>query len=86
MKTKRLLSGLLLLLIINSISFGVAVDRVSLGFIYGISDGKNLVDRTNGAINQVSPTCLNLDNNGNLVVTDELTKDFVDSMHNTVFK
>ena len=80
MKTKRFLSGLLLL-IINSISFGVAVDRVSLGFIYGISDGKNLVDRTNGAINQVSPTCLNLDNKGNLIVTDELTKDFVDSMH-----
>jgi len=54
--------------------------RVSLGFLYGWTD-VNLVDRTNGAINQVSPTCLDLNNKGELVVTSNLTHTFVDSMH-----
>lgn len=59
-----------------------AADRVSLGFIYESTDSIELVDRTNGAINQVSPTCLDLDTNGNLIVTDDLTHEFVAEMKN----
>lgn len=58
-----------------------AVERVSLGFLYGISEQIELVDRTNGSINQVAPTCLDLTSNGNLKVTNELTHEFVQEMH-----
>lgn len=79
MKIKNVIIISMLIVIIFS-SVALAADRVSLGFIYGASDSIELVYRTNGAINQVSPTCLNLDSEGNLVVTSELTHDFVNAM------
>ena len=69
-----------MLIFVSFSSVTLAADRVSLGFIYGVSDSIGLVERTNGAINQVSPTCFNLDAEGNLVVTSELTHDFVNAM------
>ena len=58
-----------------------AEDRVSLGYLYGSTDNIDLVDRTNGAINQIAPTCMDLDDRGNLDLTSNLTKKFVDEMH-----
>ena len=77
--SKILLSSMLISLIFTSSAF--AEDRVSLGFLYGWSGNLDLVDRTKGGINQVSPTCLDLDNQGNLVITSNLTHTFVDEMH-----
>ena len=84
MKTKIVLSIIFIMAIfVNTVfvSTVFAADRVSLGFLYGISNQVELVDRTNGAINQVSPTCLNLSSKGNLVVTSELSHSFVEEMH-----
>lgn len=69
-----------ILIVITLSSASLAADRVSLGFIYDYADSVELVDRTNGAINQVSLTCLNLDKKGNLVLTSDLTHEFVDAM------
>lgn len=77
---KRSTSIILMLILIIFSSSVLAAERVSLGFIYGASDGINLVDRTNGAINQVSPTCLDLSQKGDLVVTKDLTHTFVQAM------
>jgi len=59
----------------------MAEDRVSLGFLYGSTENLDLIDRTNGAINQVAPTCLDLDEKGNLDLTSNLTHTFVEKMH-----
>lgn len=71
---------LTMLMMVSLMSGVFASDRVSLGFLYGISEPVELVERTNGAINQVAPTCLNLSSKGKLVVTSELTHDFVQAM------
>ena len=79
MKAKILLISIIL--VIASCAVVYAEDRVSLGFLYGSTSDLNLIDRTNGGINQVSPTCFDLDNQGNLVVTANLTHTFVEQMH-----
>lgn len=80
MKLVKILSTIMLIAtLIMSASY--AEDRVSLGYISGWTGDYNLVDRTKGGINQVSPTCLDLDSNGNLVVTNNLTHEFVEAMH-----
>lgn len=71
--------AMLISLVFASSAF--AEDRVSLGFLYGTTSDLSLIDRTNGSINQVSPTCFDLDNRGNLVVTGNLTHTFVEEMH-----
>ena len=78
MKRMIVITMLIAILMISNIAY--AADRVSLGFIYGASDGVELIDRTNGSINQVSPTCLDITSKGNLVVTSELTHGFVAAM------
>ena len=76
---KILLGSILVISIFTNSAF--AEDRVSLGFMYGWSGNIDLIDRTNGGINQVSPTCLDLTNAGDLYVTSNLTHDFVTKMH-----
>ena len=71
--------SILMLVVFASLAF--ADDRVGLGFLYGSTESIDLVERTNGAINQVSPTCFDLDDKGNLYVTSNLTHKFVDEMH-----
>lgn len=70
-----------ILILITFMSVVSAAERVSLGFLYGVSDQIELVDRTNGSINQVAPTCLDLTSKGKLKVTKELTHEFVQAMH-----
>ena len=77
--SKILVISMLIVLFVSSISY--ADDRVSLGFLYGWTGNVDLIDRTNGGINQVSPTCLDLTDNGNLLVTSNLTHEFVNRMH-----
>lgn len=77
--SKILVISMLIVLSVLSISY--ADDRVSLGFLYGWTGNIDLIDRTNGGINQVSPTCLDLTDNGNLLVTSNLTHEFVIKMH-----
>ena len=60
-----------MLIMVTFMSTVAAAERVSLGFLYGISEQIELVDRTNGSINQVAPTCLDLTSKGNLKVTGE---------------
>ena len=72
--------AMLISLVFASSAF--AEDRVSLGFLYGTTSDLSLIDRTNNSINQVSPTCFDLDNRGNLAVTGNLTHTFVEEMHN----
>ena len=82
--SKILVISMLIVLFVSSISF--ADDRVSLGFLYGWTGNIDLIDRTNGGINQVSPTCLDLTDAGNLLVTSNLTHDFVNKMHDRGIK
>ena len=83
MKMKRIVFvSMLILVVLFSIAFADnANERVSLGFLYGTTADLSLIDRTNGSINQVSPTCLDLNNKGELVVTGNLTHTFVNEMH-----
>lgn len=79
MKKKNIFM-LIILIVITFSNMVWGAERVSLGFIYDASDSVELVDRTNGAINQVSPTCLNISSKGNLIVTSDLTHEFVQAM------
>ena len=72
---------ILMLITMLFASSAIAAERVGLGFLYGSTENVDLIDRTNGAINQVSPTCFDLDSKGNLVVTENLTHSFVNKMH-----
>ena len=82
--SKILVISMLIVLSVLSISY--ADDRVSLGFLYGWTGNVDLIDRTNGGINQVSPTCLDLTDDGNLFVTANLTHEFVNKMHDRNIK
>lgn len=55
-------------------------DRVSLGFLYGSSDQFELVERTNGAINQVSPTWFDITANGKLKISSDFDVEFIKQM------
>ena len=79
MRISRVLILMLIFALLTSSAF--AEDRVSLGFLYGSTENIDLIDRTNGSLNQVSPTCFDLDNKGNLDITGNLTHKFVEQMH-----
>ena len=70
-----------MLIVLSVLSTCYADDRVSLGFLYGSTSNIDLIDRTNGGLNQVSPTCLDLTDSGKLLVTSNLTHEFVNKMH-----
>ncbi len=79
--SKIFVFSMLIMTMLCSFSFATeAEERVSLGFLYGWTD-IGLIDRTNGSVNQVSPTCLDLNSKGELVVTSNLTHTFVNAMH-----
>ncbi len=80
MKAEKLVMYLMLIIFMFA-SYSFAEDRVGLGFLYGSTESINLIDRTNGAINHVSPTCFDLYDDGTLLVTSNLTKTFVQKMH-----
>lgn len=73
---------IIIVILIVSVFYNVSLanERVSLGFIYAAKNSIELVNRTNGSINQVSPTCLNINSKGELVVTSDLTHEFVQVM------
>lgn len=75
---KRIFLVVILIILFSNVS--LADERVSLGFIYATSNETELVTRTNGAINQVSPMYFDLTNKGNLVLSSSLDVDFVLSM------
>ena len=78
----KIIKNLLCMMFVFAISSNIAIatERVSLGFMYGEAD-EELVTRTNGAINQVSPSWLDISSRGNLIISSELTHKFVNSMH-----
>lgn len=69
---------MLIIIVISTVSY--AADRVSLGFLYGNGDQTELVERTNGAINQVSPTWFDISAKGNLVISSAVDEDFIQTM------
>ncbi len=74
------LSVVIIFIILISFNILYAADRVSLGFLYGSSDQLKLVERTNGAINQVSPTWFDLTSSGNLKLSSDFDEDFIENM------
>lgn len=74
------LSVVIIFIILISSNILYAADRVSLGFLYGSSDQLELVARTNGAINQVSPTWFDLTSSGNLKLSSDFDEDFIENM------
>ncbi|MBO5180234.1 MAG: glycoside hydrolase [Clostridia bacterium] len=75
---KLIVISMLIFMIISTVSY--AADRVSLGFLYGSDDQAELVQRTNGAINQVSPTWFDISSKGNLVISSAVDEDFIQMM------
>ena len=75
---KLIVVPMLIFMIISTVSY--AADRVSLGFLYGSDDQIELVERTNGAINQVSPTWFDISSKGNLVISSAVDEDFIQKM------
>ncbi len=81
MKKAMVLFGILILGL-NLSAVSLAGERLSLGYIYSASKSHvEIVDATNGSISVVSPTCLNLSNNGRLKINDILDEEFVTEMH-----
>lgn len=76
---KRLSILFIFTMLISSNSL-YATDRVSLGFLYGSSDQFELVERTNGAINQVSPTWFDITANGKLKISSDFDVEFIKQM------
>ena len=77
MRKVMLMIMLIVLTIYSSLVY--ATDRVSLGFIYSIGNQTDLVERTNGSINQVSPVWFNITSNGNLTLNG-ISKEFIANM------
>ena len=78
---KKLIVMLILIFIIIMASTVLyAADRVSLGFLYGIDNQTHLVSRTNGAINQVSPTWFDISSKGDLLVSSDIDEEFIKTM------
>lgn len=76
---KKIIMILILILLFSSVCF--ARERVSLGFIYSASNEVELVTRTNGAINQISPMYFDISANGNLIVSSAVDKEFILNMN-----
>ncbi len=57
----------------------LAAGRVSLGFLYNSSDSLELVERTNGGINEVAPTYFTIDSKGNLIIS-HLDEEFIQNV------
>jgi len=71
-----------IILIIPTLAFAMSGDRVSLGYIYHASQSHTeIVNSSNGNINTVSPTCLDLSNDGHLVINNIFNQEFVNEMH-----
>lgn len=75
---KLIVVSMLIFMIISTVSY--AADRVSLGFLYGSDEQIELVERTNGAINQVSPTWFDISSKGNLVISSAVDEEFIQTM------
>lgn len=73
---------ILIFVVIPTLALAVSNDRVSLGYIYNLSKSHTeIVNSSNGNVNTVSPTCLDLNNNGHLVVNNIFSQEFVNDMH-----
>ncbi len=58
----------------------VNAKKYNMTYLYGTGDYIALVDRTNNALDEVSPSYFDVGSNGKLVVND-IDKEFVDNMH-----
>lgn len=81
---KKLFVSILVLnlILVPTMVSAMSGDRVSLGYIYNLSSSHTeIVNASNGNINTVSPTCLDLSNDGHLVVNNIFSQEFVNNMH-----
>ncbi len=83
MKSKNLffVSMLIMVVLFSNAFASNSKERVCLGFLYGTTSDLSLIDRTNGSIKQVSPTCLELSNRGELGGAGNLARTVVHEMH-----
>lgn len=73
---------ILIFVLIPTLALATIEDRVSLGYIYNLSGSHTeIVNSSNGNINTVSPTCLDLSLSGHLVINDIFSQEFVRNMH-----
>ena len=56
----------LLIAVVYMNIFGTSEAKFNMAYLYGNYDYISLVERTNGALNEVSPSYFDLDSNGNL--------------------
>lgn len=78
---KKIVRFLITMLILFS-SSTMAKERINLGYMYGSSKAHTqIVENTNYSVNVVSPTCLDIDINGNLTINTIISKEFVEEMH-----
>ena len=73
---------ILIVMLIPTFSMANSGDRVSLGYIYNLTGSHtSIVNNTRGNVNTVSPTCLDLSNDGHLVINNIFSQEFVEKMH-----
>ena len=73
---------MVILMLVPTMVLAMSGDRVSLGYIYNLSGSHTkIVNSSNGNINVVSPTCLDLSNDGHLVINNIFSQEFVSNMH-----
>lgn len=71
-----------ILMLVPTMVLAISDDRVSLGYIYNPSKSHtSIVNSSNSNINTVSPTCLDLSNDGHLVINNIFSQEFVNQMH-----
>lgn len=71
----------LLIAIVYMNIFSISEAKFNMAYLYGNYDYISLVKRTNGALNEVSPSYFDLDDNGNLQL-NTINSKLVLSMHN----
>lgn len=76
----RFICTVLLIAIVYMNIFTVSQAKFNMAYLYGNYDYISLVDRTNGALNEVSPSYFDLDDNGNLKL-NTIDSKLITSMH-----
>lgn len=72
-------------LVLCSVNISEVNAKYNMTYLYGSGNYVSLVDRTSGALDEVSPSYFDIDSNGNLIL-NPVDSDFVNSMHSRGIK
>lgn len=86
--TIPLLIAIVLMMILLKSEQGQADNKFNMTYLYfgDVNNQMSLVDKTNDSLNVISPNYFNIDSDGSLLLTSQLSTEFVKKMHSKNIK